>query len=663
MNPDIVLFRLINLHEPIPFLDRLMVFMTNKAYLFFFLFGAIAIIKEGRKALLPISLIIIAWVLSDGVGNILKNAIERPRPFLVMEDVRTLVGHRSSFSFPSNHAATYTAGAAVLWYFFRYLRIPAMFVVLMVAISRVYIGVHYPSDVIGGAVLGIFIALIVITVFKKIEGIYRRDRLVAIFFCILIFLLIGRLYYISYGPLELSGDEAHYWEWSRRPDLSYYSKGPLIAYLIGITSSIGGNTELGVRFLAPFFLFFSSIIIYRLAGSLYGDSGVAVLSGLLLQFVPLFSAYGVIMTIDSPFLFFWSLGLYFFYRAINSEGLGWWIALGLTTGLGMLAKYSMAFFFISGLIYLIMDKDKRGLLKKTFPYLSMLIAVMVFSPVIVWNIKNNFVTLRHTAGHIGVYEGLGFRPGYFFEFIGSQVGIITPLFFVSMVVAIINAFLKGDISGRERFLFSFSFPVIVFFLLKSLQAKVQANWALMAYHTLFIFTAGWFITNRDSIKRGMRMLFLSSFIFIILIFPVIHFPQILSLPYQLDPSSRLRGWKELGQRITELSREMKGKGPFFIVSDKYQVSSLLAFYTEGNPVTYCVNLGRRMNQYDLWPGFNDFVHYNAIFVTIGNQRDNEFLQRFSECNREVLAVRERQYYIYKCLDFKGMQKKNVFERY
>ncbi|MFN3739526.1 MAG: glycosyltransferase family 39 protein [Thermodesulfovibrionales bacterium] len=663
MSPDIVLFRLINLHEPIPLLDSLMVFMTNKAYLFFFLFLAIAVTKEGKRALLPISLLIIAWALSDGIGNILKNAIERPRPFLVIEDVRMLVGHRSSFSFPSNHAATYTAGATLLWYFFRYLRIPALLIVLIVAISRVYVGVHYPSDVIGGAVIGLIIGISVINIFKRLNELYIKDRQSAIFFIALLFLLFGRLYYISYGPLELSGDEAHYWEWSRRPDLSYYSKGPLIAYLIGITTSIGGSTELGVRFLAPFFLFFSSIIIYRLAKSLYGDSRVAVLSGLLVQFVPLFSAYGVIMTIDSPFLFFWSLSLYFFHRAIASTSTGWWIALGLSSGLGMLAKYSMAFFFISGLIYLIIDKDKRGLLKKGFPYLSVIITGIVFLPVVVWNIDNNFVTLRHTAGHLGIYEGLGLRPKYFFEFIGSQIGVITPLFFFSMMVAIVSAFLKDGISGRERFLFSFSLPVIVFFLLKGLQAKVQANWSLMAYHTLFIFTSWWFVSRWSELKRAIKILFVSSIVFLLFIFPLLHFPSVLGLPPQLDPSARLRGWKELGKRVSEISEEMRESGPFFVVSDKYQVSSLLAFYTKGNPVTYCVNLGRRMNQYDLWPGFDEFVHYNAIFVTIGNHRDNEFLQSFSECQREIMSVRERQYSIFKCFDFKGTEKKAVFERY
>lgn len=663
MSPDIVLFRLINLHEPIPLLDSLMVFMTNKAYLFFFLFAVIAVIKEGKRALLPISLSIIAWILSDGVGNILKNALERPRPFLVIEDVRMLVGYRSSFSFPSNHAVTYTAGAIILSYFFRYLRIPSFIVVFIVCISRVYVGVHYPSDVIGGAVLGILIALAVIGGFKRIEEIYRKDRLVGIFFTVLIFILIGRLYYISYGPLELSGDEAHYWEWSRRPDLSYYSKGPLIAYLIGITSSIGGNTELAVRFLAPFFLFFSSILIYRLAKELYNDLMVAVLSGLLLQFVPLFAAYGVIMTIDSPFIFFWALSLYLFIRALDSGRTVLWICLGVSIGLGMLAKYSMAFFFISGLIYLILDKERRALLKSPMPYLTLLFSLIVFSPVVIWNVKNSFVTFKHTAGHIGVYEGFGLRPKYFFEFIGSQLGVITPLFFMAIIMAVSNSFLKNNLSTRERFLLSFSLPEIAFFLFKSLQAKVQANWALIAYHTLFIFTSAWFVKNWVILKKSTKLLFLSSLFLIILILPLLHFPDVLGLPARFDPSSRLRGWKELGRKVTEISEEMKAKGPFFIVSDRYQLSSLLAFYTEGNPVTYCVNLGRRMNQYDLWPGFEGFVHSNAIFVTIGDHKGNEFLNRFSECKKELFSVRERVYSIFRCFDFKGMDRKGSFERY
>jgi len=471
--------------------------------------------------------------------------------------------------------------------------------------------------------------------------------------------------------------EAHYWEWSRRPDLSYYSKGPLIAYLIGLTTSIGGASELGVRFLAPFFLFFSSLIIYRLSIKLYNDSRIGVLAGLLLQFIPLFAAYGIIMTIDSPFIFFWILSLYLFFKAVRENKIIWWALLGVSTGLGMLAKYSMAFFYICCAIYLIMEKEKRGLLKDLKTYLPLIISLILFLPVLVWNIKNDFVTFRHTGGHLGIYEGLKLRPLSFLEFIGSQFGVITPLLFLTFMIVIFQLIVTFATNMEKKirtvtsppiehtlFLLSFSLPVLLFFLLKSLQAKVQANWPLMAYPTMVILSVAWYVNKWQSLKKWMRYLFVLSLAFLLFITPFLYFPGVLGLPARLDPSSRLRGWEELGKRISQITEEMKHKGPFFIVSDKYQVSSEIAFYTKGNPVTYCVNLGRRMNQYDLWPGFHDFVHYNAIFVTIGNsEMDLRFRDRFSLCLKENLKTEVREYSIFRCFDFKGMEKEKRFERY
>jgi 4-amino-4-deoxy-L-arabinose transferase-like glycosyltransferase len=102
---------------------------------------------------------------------------------------------------------------------------------------------------------------------------------------LLIFLLavsLFRIYYIQYGPLDLSPDEAHYWEWSRRLDLSYYSKGPMIAYLIHLGTLLFGNTVLGVRFMAVIFSVSSSVFLYLLGKTLY-EERVGISSAILLQ--------------------------------------------------------------------------------------------------------------------------------------------------------------------------------------------------------------------------------------------------------------------------------------------------------------------------------------------------------------------------------------------
>jgi len=107
---------------------------------------------------------------------------------------------------------------------------------------------------------------------------------------------------------------------------------------------------------------------------------------------------------------------------------------------------------------------------------------------------------------------------------------------------------------------------------------------------------------------------------------------------------------------------MSSVNPVFIFSDKYQVSSELAFYVKGHPVTYCINLGRRMNQYDLWPGFHNLRNYDAIFVRIGDKRlPEEVSASFDKVEKKVYTAYTkkhaeiRDYSIFMCYGFKGLK--------
>ena len=228
-----------------------------------------------------------------------------------------------------------------------------------------------------------------------------------------------------------------------------------------------------------------------------------------------------------------------------------------------------------------------------------------------------------------------------------------------MIFYAIFRLLKSYRDSRPSFLFWFSIPIIVFFLLKSFHGKVQANWALPAYAAGFIAFSAVFISRWESIKKWTRWtvitgIFISLTITATAHYPALplklipiaiaHYPAILQLlpkidPTKMDPTARTRGWKELGREVSRVSDELSKKGHFFIISDKYQVSSELAFYVKGQPVTYCVNLGRRMNQYDLWPGFNNLVNFNAVFVTIDDVQMPETVgTTFDKCEKRLLTV-------------------------
>jgi undecaprenyl-diphosphatase len=695
---DTSLFFLINQGLQNEVFDLIMPFITRRAYILFALVAIPVFLKERQKPFFVIVLCFIALAVGDGSGNILKHLFERPRPCQSLEGIRLLVGCGSSFSFPSNHAVNAFAIAATFSHFFRRTTVPMFSIAVLVAFSRIYVGVHYPSDVIAGAVWGGIVAGVVLLLHKWSSERFKGKPHTTIFFISLLSLTFFRYYYIVTGPLDLSPDEAHYWEWSRKLDLSYYSKGPAIAYLIAFTTWLMGDTVFAVRFFAPIFLALSSVFVYKLTKELFPSlpqeirERVACAAGLLLQITPLFATYGVIMTIDSPFLFFWILSLYLFWKAVTSDKLQvtgsrlnkrnsflvsrlsslvprYWLLLGITIGLGLLTKYTMAFFYVCAFLFIIFHKEQRVWLKRKEPYIALVISFLVFSPVIIWNAAHDWVTVKHTAGQAHVAEGIKISFKHFFEFIGSQIGVVTPLLFFLLIYGAIRNYSSQFTVHSSRFLFWFWAPILGFFILKSFQGKIQANWAMPAYVTAFIAATDFFL-KKDMLKKGLKILLSAAVFVAFLVTAISHYPEFLNLPVKMDPTSRLKGWKELGIKVEGVYNNMISveSRDVFIFSDKYQVSSELAFYMPSKPITYCVNLGRRMNQYDIWGGIeerNDLLVLNAIFVRIDNENLPEELKNaFDSYETEKFEVRKkdrilRKYFIFKCYGFKGLLPRKI----
>ncbi len=660
---DNTIFYFINgsMHNPI--IDPVMIFVTKHPPLLFTLLLLLLLPKYRTRLILPVVLSLLAFGLSDGVGGIVKNIVARERPFQVLPHVHKLVG-AMAYSFPSSHASNTFAFATGMFYFFRAAAIPFLALASIVSFSRIYVGVHYPSDVLGGMLWGVTSFFIVSGVYRKLKSVYERDRYSAVFFAVSLFLIVFRLLYIQYGPLDLVGDEAHYWEWTRRLALSYYSKGPLIAYLMALTTGIAGNTVLAVRFFAPFLLFGGSYYLYRLGGEMFGNAKAGVIAGLLLQTTVIFATYGLLMTIDSPFVFLWCLALWFFWQALKTEKTGYIYLTGIVIGLGFLAKYTMLFFFLCAFFFLLLSSEDRRRFKSVHLYLSFLLSLAVMSPVFIWNARHGWVTMLHTEGHIHIKNGLRISPASFFDFVGSQLGVITPLLSFLMIYLVVKYRRSYATLAREKkYLLCFSLPVLGFFLLKSIQGKVEGNWAMPSYPALFVLSSFYLVEGWKGFGRKMKAFAVVSILFSVLFTAVAHFPAILHLPPRLDMTRRLAGWKELGGGISGISAEMAPHGPFFIFSDSYQVASEVAFYAKGNPITYCVNLGRRMDEYDLWPGFDGLIGYNAIFVTEDDQQMPPALAKaFGHYERIPLVLHTRQHKImkftaFKCYDFKGIHLK------
>jgi undecaprenyl-diphosphatase len=666
---DSALFFLLNKSLQNSFFDVVMPFITKNAKLVFLIPVFWAAAKEKKAVLQLLFVSLIAVALADGSGHVLKDIIARERPCNTLTDINLLIGCGHSYSMPSNHA-TNSFAFAMTFFILRkniigYLSLAAA---ALIALSRVYVGVHYPFDVLAGALIGICSAYAAVMIYRWGKRIYLEKTYGEALALSLLLISLFRIYFILTGPFDLSPDEAHYWEWSRHLDWSYYSKGPMIAYLIYLGTSLFGDTVLGVRIFAVVLSAASSLLLYLMGKELY-DEKTGLASALLIQIVPLYSVFGILFTIDSPFMFFWILSLYLFHRLIQRQlhqdrkilSDYYWLLLGVSVGLGLLTKYTMAFFYISGFLFMLSSKDTRQLLKTPGPYIALIMSLVVFSPVIFWNAANGWVTLKHTAGQAHVAEGLKISPKSFFEFIGSQLGVITPVLFILIAIALWR--LRRDRKGS--ILFWLSVPTIAFFILKSLQGKVQANWALPGYATGFLAFSAYYIRDISLLRKSRKILVISGIVLAFLVTVFAHFPEVLPIPQKKNPTKKLVGWRELGAEASIIYREMSQSDPVFIFSDKYQVSSELAFYMEDHPATYCINLGRRMNQYDLWPGFGGFIGHNAVFVrTSQSELPEEVGEVFEHCEKQFIDVKTKQkkimkFTIFKCYDFKGMKMKQT----
>jgi undecaprenyl-diphosphatase len=176
---DVMLFRFINGTLANPLFDWLMPIVTEEdnwripillIVLAFLIFG-------GRKGRITILLLIFVITMSDQISSfVIKPLFSRVRPCFVLDNVRLLIDQSGSPSFTSSHAANLAAMAMLFsWRYRRRMWLPIS-LALFISYSRIYVGVHYPSDILGGWIIGIFCATVVLLVRYGIETGWRKWR-------------------------------------------------------------------------------------------------------------------------------------------------------------------------------------------------------------------------------------------------------------------------------------------------------------------------------------------------------------------------------------------------------------------------------------------------------------------------------------------------------
>jgi 4-amino-4-deoxy-L-arabinose transferase-like glycosyltransferase len=382
----------------------------------------------------------------------------------------------------------------------------------------------------------------------------RGAARIGLLLLILLALTLWRVLAVWRLDLELYADEAQYWSWSLAPDWGYYSKPPMVAWLIAITTRLFGDAELGVR--AATFLIWplTALGLYLLTRRLFGGEPwaerAAFWSAVAFATLPMTFLGGVLITTDGPLLLFWTYTLYFLAGALARDRWQDWLLAGLTAGLGLMSKYSMVFLAPAFLVYLLITPRHRRLLASPRPYLAAGVAFAVFLPNLLWNARHDFVSFRHTA-EISQLERAWLHPDAFLAFAGAQFGVFGPVMALGLLLlALRPRVLIAD--SRLAFLAAFSLVPLAAFLGLSLLSRAFANWAAFAY------AAGTVLVIVSWIARArQRWLGWALGLNLALGALLYHYHDLaraldLELTRKTDPYARITGYRALGREVQKL---------------------------------------------------------------------------------------------------------------
>jgi 4-amino-4-deoxy-L-arabinose transferase-like glycosyltransferase len=393
-------------------------------------------------------------------------------------------------------------------------------------------------------------------------------------------LLLVRLIFLHFNATDLFFDEAQYWTWSLQPAFGYYSKPPLIAWLIGLANLTCGTSEFCIRLPSPLLHTATAAVIFALGARLY-DARVGFWSALTFATLPGVSVSSGIMSTDVPLLLCWALALYAFIALVESPRLWPAVLLGAALGIGFNAKYAMLFFLPCMAVYLALTPERRSLLQDGRLYAALLLAALLIAPNILWNAANSFATVAHTADNAN-WRGSLANPGKAAEFLAAQFGVFGPILFGALIALTIRAWRRG-ILAEDRLLLWFVLPVLAIVTTQAFLSRAHANWAAVAYIAATVLVTATLIRDlswgwlRTSLALHLAVLFALGL--------GVAYAGKFTLPLAGDPFARTLGWKEIAAATrAELEGARRRGMPYSsVITDERAMTAELLYYMREEP--------------------------------------------------------------------------------
>ena len=449
-------------------------------------------------------------------------------------------------------------------------------------------------------------------------------------------LLAVRLAALALNRTDLFFDEAQYWTWSLEPAFGYYSKPPLIAWVIALSTSVCGATEFCIRLPSPLIHTATAAAIFALGSRLY-SARTGFLAALAFATLPGISLSAGIISTDVPLLLCWALGLVAL-AALIEDRTSWWpgLLLGAALGLGLNAKYAMAYFVLCTGVYIAVSPARRWLLGDRRLWLGLALGVLLILPNLSWNASNSFATFSHTADN-AKWSGALFHPGKALEFFGAQFGVFGPVLFGALLVITVRWWRLG-LTETDRLLLAFCLPLILIVTLQALISRAHGNWAAPAYVSATVLVIA--TAEREIGQRWLKASFWINGAAMALMIPAVALAGQFNLPGVGDPFARTLGWREVAAATRARLDEARARGQPFgaVITDERALTAELLYYmrSERTPVLAWLGGGKPQDHYELKRPFAKGSPEPVLLVAL-RADSGAILKRFERMEQELRA--------------------------
>lgn len=462
-----------------------------------------------------------------------------------------------------------------------------------------------------------------------------NDRIPVVLLGLVLLVAVYRLWVIQAIALPLDLEEAYYLHWARQPALGYFSKPPVVAWLLAGVTGIFGTSELAIKSISVVLHTATALIVYVLGRRLYTPR-IGACAALVFQTLPIIGALSLFTTTDAPLHLFWALTLFGFVRAREDDRLRWWLLTGLAAGLGLLSKYSMGLLALGLMLYVSITPTQRRLLARPGLWLGVLLAAGLLALNLYWNWQHDFISFRHTA-HIAQLDQQLIHPDRLAEFLLPQLGVFGPVYFIALLVYLFRRGIWANDS--HRLLLAVSLPTLAVISLQAFLAEANINWASPAYVGLSLWvTAVLFERARAWLLGGLA-------VNLVLVSGLYHYHALadwagIELNRGRTPYFARLGWRELGQQVqvwTDRYPEAR------LLGESRELLGYLGYYGSRSqrPTATWNPRGIIRHQFDLEGDVSRFPDEPMLFLS-ERPLSETVLGRFAQ----VQALGEARYQVY-----------------